>query len=277
MQTAMRLPSLISSSSPLSHRRSLVKSAEAADDVVERRWSWSSVIDSDELVGRMSLVSRLPQYCGGRATERGRGASEGDASEYGAAYGGGRPRLRGRAGSVPRTIKGGGATRAARARAEAPAGLRRRGTHLDAGNVDGRRGRSSVDRHRVRGSKGAKREVFGSRGGGAGTREGGAWVDAKRRGACGRAPVQRLECVVDEGHWAHRSAGQRSQRSVKRGRSSRSRVLPSRASEARQRGRQGRLQRTRARAGRRAVDDDGMSARKPRSRRRQGSSSERRV
>lgn len=30
--------------------------------VVDRRWSWSSVTDSDELVGRISFVSRFPQY-----------------------------------------------------------------------------------------------------------------------------------------------------------------------------------------------------------------------
>ena len=29
---------------------------------MERRWSWSRVTDREELVGRMSAVSRLPQY-----------------------------------------------------------------------------------------------------------------------------------------------------------------------------------------------------------------------
>lgn len=53
----------MSSSSALSQRRSLSNDASVADEVVDRRWSWSSVTDSDELVGRMSLVSRLPQYC----------------------------------------------------------------------------------------------------------------------------------------------------------------------------------------------------------------------
>ena len=29
---------------------------------MDRRWSWLRVIESDELVGKISLVSRLPQY-----------------------------------------------------------------------------------------------------------------------------------------------------------------------------------------------------------------------
>lgn len=62
MQTSIRLSALISSSSPLSQSRSLSNVLEVQDDVVDRRWSWSSVMERDELVGRMSLVSRLPQY-----------------------------------------------------------------------------------------------------------------------------------------------------------------------------------------------------------------------
>lgn len=62
MQTSIRLSALISSSSPLSQSRFLSNVLEMQDDVVDRRWSWSSVMERDELVGRMSLVSRLPQY-----------------------------------------------------------------------------------------------------------------------------------------------------------------------------------------------------------------------
>lgn len=62
MQTSSRELGLISSSTPLSQRRSLVYDASADDVVVERRWSWSSVTESDELVGRMREVLRLPQY-----------------------------------------------------------------------------------------------------------------------------------------------------------------------------------------------------------------------
>jgi len=41
---------------------SSVKEGSAREVVVERRWSWLRVTESEELVGRMSLVSRLPQY-----------------------------------------------------------------------------------------------------------------------------------------------------------------------------------------------------------------------
>ena len=62
MHVARRPLSLISSSTPLSQSRSLSKDGSARDVVVDRRWSWSSVTESDELVGRMSFVSRFPQY-----------------------------------------------------------------------------------------------------------------------------------------------------------------------------------------------------------------------
>jgi len=63
IQVQRRPPSLTVSSLPFSQRRSPAgNEASARDVVVERRWSWSSVTESDELVGRMSLVSRLPQY-----------------------------------------------------------------------------------------------------------------------------------------------------------------------------------------------------------------------
>lgn len=55
-------PGLISSSTPLSHRRSLLKDSSALDVVVDLRLSWSRVTDKDEFVGKMSFVSRLPQY-----------------------------------------------------------------------------------------------------------------------------------------------------------------------------------------------------------------------
>jgi hypothetical protein len=62
MHVARRPSSLTSSSCPLSQSRSFSNEGSARDVVVERRWSWSSVTDSDEFVGRISLVSRLPQY-----------------------------------------------------------------------------------------------------------------------------------------------------------------------------------------------------------------------
>lgn len=62
MQTESLPPDLISSSEPFNHSRSEVKLASARLVVVDRRWSWSSVTDRDELVGKMSAVSRLPQY-----------------------------------------------------------------------------------------------------------------------------------------------------------------------------------------------------------------------
>jgi hypothetical protein len=56
-------PPLMLSSVPFSHSLSpFSKLASAREVVVERRWSWSSVTERDELVGRMSEVSRLPQY-----------------------------------------------------------------------------------------------------------------------------------------------------------------------------------------------------------------------
>ena len=62
MQVSNRPPGLISSSLPFSHRVSLMKEGSAREVVVLRRWSWSRVTESEELVGKMSLVSRLPQY-----------------------------------------------------------------------------------------------------------------------------------------------------------------------------------------------------------------------
>jgi hypothetical protein len=55
-------PALISSSFPFNQRVSLVKDGSAREVVVLRRWSWSRVTDNEEFVGRMSFVSRLPQY-----------------------------------------------------------------------------------------------------------------------------------------------------------------------------------------------------------------------
>lgn len=63
MHTASLPPSLTLSSFPLSHNLSAPENEGSARDVVvERRWSWSSVMDREELVGRMRAVSRLPQY-----------------------------------------------------------------------------------------------------------------------------------------------------------------------------------------------------------------------
>lgn len=62
MQVASLPPSLISSSCPLSHKRSFVKVVSALEVVVDRRWSWSRVTEREELVGRISLVSLFPQY-----------------------------------------------------------------------------------------------------------------------------------------------------------------------------------------------------------------------
>ena len=62
MQVASRPPGLISSSFPLSQSVSLANDGSAREVVVARRWSWSRVTDSEELVGRMSSVSRFPQY-----------------------------------------------------------------------------------------------------------------------------------------------------------------------------------------------------------------------
>lgn len=63
MHTASLPSSLMFSSVPFSHSLSpSSKPASAREVVVERRWSWSSVTERDELVGRMSEVSRLPQY-----------------------------------------------------------------------------------------------------------------------------------------------------------------------------------------------------------------------
>ena len=62
MQVARRPPASMDSSVPLSHNLSLSKEGSAREVVVERRWSWSRVTESEEFVGRMSLVSRFPQY-----------------------------------------------------------------------------------------------------------------------------------------------------------------------------------------------------------------------
>lgn len=56
-------PSLMGSSLPFNHSLSPVSNDSSAREVVvDLKWSWSSVTERDELVGRMSLVSRLPQY-----------------------------------------------------------------------------------------------------------------------------------------------------------------------------------------------------------------------
>ena len=50
---------------PSKHRqdkRSLSKVGSQRDVVVARKWSWSSVTDREEFVGKISSVSRLPQY-----------------------------------------------------------------------------------------------------------------------------------------------------------------------------------------------------------------------
>ena len=62
MHVANLPPSLISSSTPFSHNRSFSNDESALEVVVDRKWSWSNVIDNEEFVGRMSFVSRLPQY-----------------------------------------------------------------------------------------------------------------------------------------------------------------------------------------------------------------------
>jgi hypothetical protein len=62
MQVARRPPALISSSLPFNQSVSFLKHGSAREVVVARRWSWSRVTESEELVGRMSSVSRLPQY-----------------------------------------------------------------------------------------------------------------------------------------------------------------------------------------------------------------------
>lgn len=55
-------PSLISSSTPFNHSLSFSKDGSARDVVVDRKWSWSSVTESEEFVGRISFVSLFPQY-----------------------------------------------------------------------------------------------------------------------------------------------------------------------------------------------------------------------
>ena len=62
MHVASLPPSLISSSSPFSQSLSFWNEGSARDVVVERRWSWSRVTEREEFVGKMSFVSRLPQY-----------------------------------------------------------------------------------------------------------------------------------------------------------------------------------------------------------------------
>lgn len=52
----------MSSSSPLSHSRSVGKSLPAVTVVTVRKSAWLIVMLTDELMGRLSLLSRLPQY-----------------------------------------------------------------------------------------------------------------------------------------------------------------------------------------------------------------------
>lgn len=62
MQVASLPPSLISSSFPFNHNLSFVNDGSAREVVVDRKWSWSNVTESEEFVGKISFVSRLPQY-----------------------------------------------------------------------------------------------------------------------------------------------------------------------------------------------------------------------
>ena len=63
IQTHSLPPSLIGSSFPFNHNLSpFSKDSSAREVVVDLKWSWSSVTERDELVGKISLVSRLPQY-----------------------------------------------------------------------------------------------------------------------------------------------------------------------------------------------------------------------
>lgn len=63
MHTDVLSPGLMVSSWPLTHNLSpRSKISSHREVVVERRWSWSSVTDSDELFGKTRAVSRLPQY-----------------------------------------------------------------------------------------------------------------------------------------------------------------------------------------------------------------------
>jgi hypothetical protein len=77
MHVASRPSGLISSSAPLSQSRSRSKDGSAREVVVERKWSWSSVTESEEFVGRMSFVSRLPQYLRAREGQHRRGRGRG--------------------------------------------------------------------------------------------------------------------------------------------------------------------------------------------------------
>ena len=53
----------MTSSLPFSHNLDGPANSESQREVVvDLRWSWSSVIESDELVGSINAVSRLPQY-----------------------------------------------------------------------------------------------------------------------------------------------------------------------------------------------------------------------
>jgi hypothetical protein len=57
------LPELtLLSSLPFNHNLSCVNCELARMEVVERRSSWESVTESDELVGRIKGTSRFPQY-----------------------------------------------------------------------------------------------------------------------------------------------------------------------------------------------------------------------
>ena len=72
----MRPPTLISSSSPLSQRRSGPAPLTMRAEVSERKWSCESVTERDELVGRIKPVSRLPQLHRGHKSVLGTRSSD---------------------------------------------------------------------------------------------------------------------------------------------------------------------------------------------------------
>jgi hypothetical protein len=45
----------------------VVKVLEAATEVIARKSSWSSVTDTEELMGVLNSFDALPQYCGRQA------------------------------------------------------------------------------------------------------------------------------------------------------------------------------------------------------------------
>lgn len=63
IHTPNRPSALTASSFPFNQSLSPFSNDSSHREVVcERRWSWSSVTESEEFVGRMRAVSRLPQY-----------------------------------------------------------------------------------------------------------------------------------------------------------------------------------------------------------------------